>query len=81
VLTVKLGGSFAGLAGEQTEFEVEGRNVADALRALGELCPELKPVLDKGVSVSIDGTLYREALYQPLTPKNEIFILPRMAGG
>jgi molybdopterin converting factor small subunit len=69
------------LAGGRTEFEVEGRNVADVLRALGELHPELKPVLDKGVSVSIDGTLYREALYQPLKPDNEIFILPRMAGG
>jgi len=81
VLTVKLGGSLAAKAGGKTEFEVEGRNVGDALRHLGELCPELKPVLDKGVSVSIDGTLYREALYQPLKPENEIFILPRMAGG
>jgi molybdopterin converting factor small subunit len=81
VLTVKLGGSLAAKAGGKSEFEIEGRNVADVLRALGELCPELKPILDKGVSVSIDGTLHREALYQLLTPANEIFILPRMAGG
>lgn len=81
MLTVKLGGSLAAKAGGKTEFEIEGRNVADVLRRLGELCPELKPVLDKGVSVSIDGAIHREAAYQPLKPENEIFILPRMAGG
>ena len=81
MLKVKLGGSLAGQAGGRTEFEIEGRNVADVLRALGQLCPELKPVLDKGISISIDGTLHREALYQPLKPENEIFLLPRMAGG
>lgn len=81
MLNIKLGGSLAGDAGGQTEFEVEGRNVADVLRNLGEVCPQLKPVLDKGVSVSIDGTIYRNALYQPLKPENEIFLFPAMAGG
>ncbi len=81
MLKVRLGGSLAGKAGGKTAFEVEGRNVADVLRQLGELCPQLKPVLDKGVSVSIDGMLHRDALYQPLKPENEIFLLPRMAGG
>lgn len=81
MLHVKLGGTLAGRAGGKTEFEVEGRNVMEMLRHLGELCPELKPVLDKGVSVSIDGQLHRDATYQPVTSENEIFILPRMAGG
>ena len=81
MLTVKLGGSLAGKAGGTAEFEVEGRNVADVLRRLGELCPALGRELDKGVSVSIDGTLYRDALYQPLKSENEIFLFPRMAGG
>ncbi len=81
MLTVKLGGSLAGQAGGKTEFEVEGRNVMEMLRNLAEACPKLKPVLDKGVSVSIDGQMHRDATYQTLTPENEIFVLPRMAGG
>lgn len=81
MLLVKLGGSLAGQAGGQTEFHVEGRNVIEMLRNLGELCPALKPVLEKGVTVSVDGRLQREATYQPLTSENEIFLLPRMAGG
>ncbi len=80
-LTVKLGGSLAAKAGGQTEFQVEGRNIMQMLRHLGQACPELQPLLDKGVTVSVTGQIYREALLQPLEPKDEIVLLPRMAGG
>jgi hypothetical protein len=51
------------------------------LTRLGELCPELKPRLDKGVAVSIDGRIYRNAWFEPVPPDSEVFILPRMSGG
>jgi len=81
MLKVKLGGTLAGRAGGRTEFEVEGRNIMEMLRHLGDACPELLPILDKGVSVAVDGQIYRDALLQPLGPENEIYLLPRMAGG
>ena len=38
-------------------------------------------MLERGVSVSIDGVIYREDRLRPIPPGAEIFILPRMAGG
>jgi sulfur-carrier protein len=81
MVKVKLGGTLVNKAGGRTEFEVEARNVMQMLRALGAECPELAPLLDKGVSVAIDGQIYRDAMLQPVGPDSEIVLLPRMAGG
>ena len=51
------------------------------LAALGAEAPKLKPILDKGVTVSIDGTLYRLDRFKTIAPDSEVFILPKMAGG
>ena len=52
-----------------------------SLARLGEDYPGLKPQLDRGVSVSIDGKIYRDAWFQPIPPGSEVFLLPRLAGG
>jgi len=31
--------------------------------------------------VAIDGEIYREAWFHPVSPESEIYILPKMAGG
>ena len=51
------------------------------LKRLGEEHPQLKPILEKGVSVSLNGQIYRDPGFQPIPPGSEIFILPKMAGG
>jgi len=51
------------------------------LTRLGEAHPALKPHLERGVSVSIDGRIYRDAWFQPIPPGSEVYILPRLAGG
>ncbi len=82
MLTVKLGGSLVSRAGGREKFEIEGRNIMEMLRHLGQACPELEPMLKKNaVSVAVDGQIYRDALLHPLEPDNEIVLLPRMAGG
>ena len=81
MLKVKLGGTLVNKAGGRTEFEVEGANIMQMLRNLGRTCPELEPMLQKGVSVAVDGQIYRDAMLEPLGPENEIILLPRMAGG
>lgn len=81
MVKVQLGGPLRNAAGGQTEFEVEAANIKQLLARLGESQPRLKPVLDKGVAVAIDGQIYRDAWFQPIPPGSEVFILPRMAGG
>ena len=81
MVRVRLGGTLNSLAGGKTEFEVEATNIRDVLDRLGEVCPQLKPVLAKGVAVSVDGEIFRSSWFQPVTPESEIYILPPMAGG
>jgi molybdopterin converting factor small subunit len=81
MVQVRLSGSLKAAAGGRSEFEVEAANIHQLLTRLGEQHPKLKPVLDRGVAVSIDGQIYRDDRFRPIPPGSEVFILPRMAGG
>ncbi|MEQ8652853.1 MAG: MoaD/ThiS family protein [Kiloniellales bacterium] len=81
LITVKIWGSLKAAAGDQSEVQVEAKNIRQMLDRLGEAHPRLKPQLDRGVSVSVDGQIYRDAWFTPLKPENEIVLLPRLSGG
>jgi len=80
IVTVELYGSLAQVAGE-THFKLPARTIRDVLNGLAIEVPTIADKLDTGVSVSIDGRIYTEALFEPINPDNEIIILPRIAGG
>ena len=61
--------------------EIDGFRAVRRLSGLGEQYPKLRPVLDRGVAVSVDGVIYRQDLYRPINPDSEVYILPKMAGG
>jgi molybdopterin synthase sulfur carrier subunit len=63
------------------EIHVEAKNVMQLFRQLGELYPMLKPVLEEGFAVAIDGELYEDALLQPIGPDSEVILVPKIAGG
>jgi molybdopterin converting factor small subunit len=81
LVEVRLGATLRSKAGGRTSFEVEAANVMQLLRALGDQYPELRPILDKGVAVAIDGRLYRDAQLQPVPEGSEVYLMPRVAGG
>lgn len=81
MVRVLLGGTLKNAAGGESEFEIDADTIQTLLRQLGERCPKLAPVLERGVAVSIDGQLYRGAWFQPVPPDSEVYILPRLAGG
>ena len=81
MVQVTLSGSLKSAAGGKSVVEVEAANVKQLLSRLGESEPGLKRLIEKGVSVSINGQIYRDAWFQPIPPGSEVFILPRMAGG
>ncbi len=78
---VVLWGSLKPHTGGKLEVEVEARNVGELLARLGETYPGLQSQIKRGVSVSIDGLIYREGWLEPLKPDSEVFLLPRMTGG
>jgi molybdopterin converting factor small subunit len=81
VVRVKLGGPLMSEAGGVTEFEVEATTIRDLLARLGEAHPHLKPALDRGVAVAINGTIYRGAFLAPIPEGSEVYLLPALVGG
>ena len=65
----------------KAELEIEAGNVRELLNRLGETYPGLKPQLARGVSVAIDGVIFRDGWHEPLRKDSEVFLLPRMVGG
>jgi len=74
-------GSLKDALGDQRECEVEAGTIKEMLDKLGEQYPKLRPTLDRGVAVSIDGVIYRQQRYREIPPDSEVYILPKMAGG
>ncbi len=81
MVKVVLWGSLKDVLGGSLECEIEAGTIKQLLAVLGEQHPKLRPVLDRGVAVSIDGVIYRQDLYRSINPDSEVYILPRMAGG
>ncbi len=64
-----------------TEFDVEAASIRELLARLGELYPQLRPILDRGVAVAVNGTIYRGAFLAPIPDGSEVYLLPALAGG
>ena len=79
-VTVELYGTLAAIAGRK-HVTVEAANLRDLYRALAERYPEMEEHLEGNVSVSIDGRIYTEALFEEIGAKNEVVLLPRISGG
>ena len=78
---VILTGSLKDLAGGVSEMEIEAANIHQLIGILGERFPVLKPRLEKGLTVAIDGDVYRDAWFQPIPQNSEVHLLSAMAGG
>lgn len=80
-VTVGLFGNLQTHADGAAEVQVKAANIAQLLNALARNYPGMAPLIERGVSVSIDGRIYTESLLEPIGPANEIMLLPRIAGG
>jgi sulfur-carrier protein len=81
VVKVKLSGPLKSAAGGRDELEVEAATIHEMLARLGEVHPALKPIIENGVAVAVDGQIFRGDWFRPIPPGAEVFILPRLTGG
>jgi molybdopterin converting factor small subunit len=81
MVAVRLWGSLAEMADGETEVEIAATNLRELLVGLEEKYPALKPQLERGVSVSIDGKIYNDNWATPIHANSEVVLLNRLVGG
>jgi sulfur-carrier protein len=78
---VVLIGNLTQLTGGGAEFRLAATSVKHLFELLTERHPAIGPHLEEGIAVAIDGQIYQDALFQPIAPDSEVFLLPQIAGG
>ncbi|WP_272008493.1 MoaD/ThiS family protein [Roseovarius sp. ZX-A-9] len=81
MVTVTLWGSLRDLTDGQEVVEVEASNFKELLDALQRDHPALGPQIKRGVSVAIDGRVYRNSWFTEIRPDSEVVLMPYMKGG
>ncbi len=81
MVQVKIFGSLAAAADDQTEVEIEARTLRELLDGLAARYPAMQPQLERGVSVAIDGRVYNDSWFTPIEPDSEVVLLSRLKGG
>ncbi|MER8868273.1 MoaD/ThiS family protein [Mesorhizobium sp. M0751] len=60
MVEVTLWGSLGAAAGGKNKVEIEAKDIRELFRKLAEQYPGLEPLIDRGIAVAIDGTIYRD---------------------
>ncbi len=80
-IKVRLWGSLRAATGGKEEVEVEATNFKQVIDALARDYPALRPQIERGVSLAIDGVIYKESWFTPINPDSEVVLMPLMVGG
>lgn len=81
MVAVTIWGSLRAFTDGRAQVEVEARNFKELLEQLSLEYPGLKPQIARGVSLALDGKIYREAWFTDIRPDSEVVLMPYMAGG
>ena len=81
MVQVVINGNLRQFTGGENELELQAETIRQLLRQLGERHPGLKPHLEDGIAVAIDGTIYQDAWLEPIPVGSEVHLMPKIAGG
>ena len=81
MVKVKIWGSLQRATNNQEYVEVKASNFKEMLDALVSEYPKLEPQIKRGVSVAIDGVIYKESWFTPINEDSEVVLMPFMVGG
>jgi molybdopterin converting factor small subunit len=80
MVKVKIWGSLVEATGSEY-VNVEGTNFIELLENLQLKYPGLRPQIQRGVSLAIDGKIYKESWFTPIRKDSEVVLMPFMIGG
>jgi molybdopterin synthase sulfur carrier subunit len=78
---VQIFGSLRAATDGKSEVEVDASTLRELLDGLANRYPGLRPQLDRGVSVAIDGRVYNDSWFTPIRDDSEVVLLARLKGG
>ena len=81
MVQVVINGNLRQFTGGENKLELQAETIRQLLRQLGERHPGLKPHLEDGIAVAIDGTIYQDAWLEPIPAGSEVHLMPKIAGG
>ena len=81
MVKVAIWGSLRAATDGKAEVEVEAGNFKQLLDKLVLEYPGLKPQIKRGVSLALDGRIYREAWFTKINDDSEVVLMPYMVGG
>jgi len=81
MVKVAIWGSLRSATDGKAEVEVEAGNFKQLLDQLALEYPGLKPQIKRGVSLALDGKIYRDAWFTKINEDSEVVLMPYMVGG
>ena len=81
MVAVTIWGSLRRFTDGKSPVDVDATNFKELLDRLSEEYPGLKPQIERGDSLALDGRIYREAWFTKIGPDSEVILMPYMAGG
>ena len=81
MVKVKIWGSLKNLADGSDHILVTGSNFKEVVDNISLKYPGLKPQITRGISLAIDGKIYKESWFTPIDKDSEVVLMPYMQGG
>jgi molybdopterin converting factor small subunit len=81
VAEIQIWGGLRPAVGGASTITLEAATIRELFRKLEERYPKTLPYIEQGISVSIDGVIYRDSWEKKLPKGAEIYLLPRIEGG
>ena len=66
--------------GKET-VNIEDSSIREVLAKLQIVCPELKEIIESGVSVVVDGKVIANDLTTEVSEKSEVYLIQKLRGG
>ena len=76
MVKVKIWGSLKNLADGSDYVSVSGSNFKEVIDNISLKYPGLKPQITRGISLAIDGKIYKESWFTPINENSEVILMP-----
>ena len=67
--------------GEVTTFDVEADTVRRMIAEMDRRYPGFGAHIERRMAIAIDGEIHQDALFEPLRPESEVYLIPKIGGG